>query len=246
MIVRDVMSAPAYPCQVDDTLNRVAAVMWDHAIGMVPVLGAEGEVIGVITDRDVAMAAFLTHRPLNQLPVRESMSSTVQTCQDSDPLREVQGRMARAHVRRMPVLDDEGKLVGVISADDLIRASGSGWGLLRAPELVRALGGMTYRAEHDEDAEPKPAPTAQERWQSALRELEGRRDQLRIRMHLAGLDARDEWARLEERLEGLRGSLARAEQRAEAGAAEALRELSDGYSALLSSLRPSEADAAEE
>lgn len=225
----DVMSSPVYPCSVHDSLNRVAAIMWDRAVGIVPVLDDDGDVVAVITDRDVAMAAFLSNRRLSALPVSESMSRTVHVCRTTDSLRDVQASMAEHRCRRLPVLNEDGQLVGIVSVDDLIRASTSGWQMLGAPELLRALGKVAYVTDHD------PAPSTEtegegllEGWQGALQQLQTRRDEMRVQLRLASMDASDEWTRLEKQ------------------AAGALRDLGDRYRALQSSLaRPADADAEE-
>ena len=246
MRVRDVMSSPVYSCTTHDTLNRVAATMWDHAVGLVPVLDDSGAVVAVITDRDIAMAAFLTGRRLSQIRVTSSMSPLVHTCQPGESLRAVQARMAGAHIRRLPVVDDSGQLVGIVSVDDLIRAAASGWRMLASAELVGALGAVTYTASHDDSPNPAPAPGEPaeeagedgllERWQGAMQQLQTRRDEMRVQLRLAGMDARDEWARLEDRLSVLQSTLANAEKRAEVSIQGAVRDLSEGYRALQASV----------
>jgi CBS domain-containing protein len=239
MNAQDVMSSPVYPCSIYDSLNEVAELMWNHAVGLVPILDEDGNPIAVITDRDVAMATFLTGRRLTEIPVTESMSSILHTCQVTDTLREVQDKMALTHTRRLPVLDDNNQLVGIVSVDDLIRAATDGWRLLAAPELVRALSSVTYTASHDTgEAASEPVDLSLlERWEEATTQLGARRDELRLKMKLAGMDARDEWARLEGRMQQLQNSLGRAERRAESSIQSALEELSDGYHALQQSLR---------
>ena len=250
MLVRDLMSTAVQTCRTTDTLNKAAALMWHHAIGIVPVLDEDDRPVAVITDRDVAMAGFLTGRRLSELSVSQSMSQALFTCSAGEPLHAAQARMAAHHVRRLPVLDDAGALCGVLSTDDLIRAAASGWRLFAAPELVQALQGVVYPppvadssdtpASADEEG---AAPTGfWERWQGGLGQLQQRRDELRLALHLASMDARQEWEGLESRLSDLQQRAQGAEKRLEGELQHALGELSDGYQRLRERLTPPPAE----
>lgn len=122
MKVADVMSSPAYPCSPTETLDRAAQVMWDRDTGVVPVVDREGRAIAMITDRDICMAAYTQGRPLNQIRVQQAMSKVVYTCHPEDKLSAAERTLRVHQVRRLPVVDDTGRLLGVLSINDVCRA----------------------------------------------------------------------------------------------------------------------------
>ena len=74
MKVQDVMTRNVAACGVDESLNRAAQLMWECDCGSIPVLDASGSVCGMLTDRDICMAAYTQGLPLTQIPVRNVMS----------------------------------------------------------------------------------------------------------------------------------------------------------------------------
>ncbi len=123
MLVENLMSRQVQSCRVGDSLARAAELMWQHDCGAVPVCSGEGarRVAGVITDRDICMSALFSGRPLSDLRVNEAMSKSVTAVRPSDSLAQAERVMRDAHVRRLPVLDHDGGLVGMISLADLAR-----------------------------------------------------------------------------------------------------------------------------
>lgn len=119
MKVQELMSTDVETCRPDDTLNRAAQIMWEHDCGVVPIVDAESRVVGMITDRDICMAAYTQGRPLSEIAVSSACSRRVLTCKLDDSLKAVESLMRNAKVRRLPVVDREGKLYGVISLGDL-------------------------------------------------------------------------------------------------------------------------------
>jgi len=121
--VRDLMTTDIGACAPADELMTVLLLMRERRCGWVPVVDSRGIVVGVITDRDAAMA-LLNHptRGATRVLAREAMTTDVISCEPADSIGEVLTRMARHHVRRLPVLDQRAHLQGVISIDDLVRA----------------------------------------------------------------------------------------------------------------------------
>src|SRR5689334_2818143 len=119
MNVQEIMTIDLETCHADDTLDRPSRLMWERDCGAVPVVDQESRVVGMITDRDICMAAYTQGRPLHEIPVSSACSRDVRACRDDDPLEEVEAIMAAAQVRRLPVLDKEGKLCGMVSLGDL-------------------------------------------------------------------------------------------------------------------------------
>jgi len=121
LIQRNVIS-----CTIHDDLHRAAQLMWDHDIGCLPVIDELGHVAGMITDRDICMAAYTQGLPLRSLPVTLAMAKHVFACNANDELDAVERTMSEHQIRRMPVIDDQGHPVGIISINDIARAASAG------------------------------------------------------------------------------------------------------------------------
>jgi CBS domain-containing protein len=95
--------------------------MWDHDCGCLPVCGGDGvrRIVGVITDRDICMHALFQGKPLQELRVSDAMAKQVQVCRPGDSLADAEKTMREARIRRLPVVDEQDALVGMISLADL-------------------------------------------------------------------------------------------------------------------------------
>jgi CBS domain-containing protein len=98
--------------------------MWENDVGAVPVVDAAGHAIGMITDRDICMAAYTQGCCLAERPVSAAMSRQLHTCKPGDGIGLVEEMMRRYQVRRIPVVD-EGRVVGILSLNDLAIAAGN-------------------------------------------------------------------------------------------------------------------------
>ncbi len=123
MLAEQVMTADVRVCAPNDDLAKVAGLMWDYDCGCVPVVDASERVVGMITDRDACMAAYTKGRPLAELIVSDAMASNVITCKRSDTTHSIEQLMADNQIRRIPVVDDDGRIAGIVSLNDLARAS---------------------------------------------------------------------------------------------------------------------------
>jgi CBS domain-containing protein len=121
--VEDVMTHNPQCCSPEDDLATVANVMWDLDVGCVPITGDGHRIAGMVTDRDIAMAAMLNGKPLHDLRVENVMAKQIVTAKLGDRLRTVQELMRKSKVRRLPVVDGDKKVVGVVSLHDLVRAA---------------------------------------------------------------------------------------------------------------------------
>jgi CBS domain-containing protein len=119
MKVEEVMSVDLETCRPEDTLNRAAQIMWEHDCGVVPVVDAESRVVGMVTDRDICMAAYTQGRSLSEISVSNACSRDVRTCELSDTVEMAESIMREAQIRRIPVVDAERKLYGIVSLADL-------------------------------------------------------------------------------------------------------------------------------
>lgn len=120
MIVKDVMTKQVATCAPNDDLALVAHIMQDRHCGFVPVIESHGLLAGVITDRDACLAAGShTRRAASRIAVSEAMSEPVFSCFADENLKAALATMAKHHVRRLPVVDKQGHLEGVLSIDDI-------------------------------------------------------------------------------------------------------------------------------
>jgi CBS domain-containing protein len=123
MKVQQLMTRDVKVCTESDTLNRAAQLMWESDCGCIPVISANGDgsVVGVVTDRDIAMAAYAQGKQLWAIPVTTAMAHTVIACHANDGISQAEALMRDNQVRRLPVLDQNEHLAGVISLNDLAR-----------------------------------------------------------------------------------------------------------------------------
>jgi CBS domain-containing protein len=123
MRVEQIMSRQVSTCSAQDTLERAAGLMWNSDCGCLPVCDGNGNlhVRGVVTDRDICMAALFQGRSLQDLRVEEAMSKSVESCSPGDSIAEAEQKMQASQVRRLPVIADNGSLVGIISMADIAR-----------------------------------------------------------------------------------------------------------------------------
>jgi CBS domain-containing protein len=120
--VASVMTRAVASCSGNDTLHRAAQIMWERDCGAVPVVDAEGRAVGVVTDRDLCMAAYTRGRPLAAISVASLLSGKLHTCVPSTSLDEAIARMRFERVRRLVVVDPrDQRLVGMLSLADLAR-----------------------------------------------------------------------------------------------------------------------------
>jgi CBS domain-containing protein len=119
MKISQLMSRNVQVSRATDTLDTAAQLMWEHDIGVLPVVDDDGQVIGMITDRDVCMAAYTCGCALRDIAVSTAMSKHVVTCSPEDTDTAVVMMMAKHKIRRVPVVDDTQRPVGVLSLSDL-------------------------------------------------------------------------------------------------------------------------------
>jgi CBS domain-containing protein len=117
------MTTEVGACAPDANLASVVSIMWNKDCGAVPVV-ADGKVVGIITDRDIAVAAATTNQPASDIPVSAVINGAVYTCQAEDGVEAAIAAMQENKVRRLPVVDAGGGLQGIVSVNDLVRHAG--------------------------------------------------------------------------------------------------------------------------
>lgn len=118
-LVREVMTRDVATCHAGDTLDHCARLMWDRGCGCVVVVEDVHRPVAVITDRDICMAAYTQGRPLGEMVVGSAMSRRLFVVDEQATL-DVPARLMRLHcIRRLPVVDRGGSLVGLLSIADI-------------------------------------------------------------------------------------------------------------------------------
>lgn len=123
MNVERLMHRNVVTCRPDETLLHAARLMWEHDVGALPVVDEDQHGVAMITDRDIAMAAYLTGLPLAAIDVRSAMSSTLYAAGLDEPLESVEERMREHQLHRVPVLNRNHQVVGIVSVNDIARAA---------------------------------------------------------------------------------------------------------------------------
>jgi CBS domain-containing protein len=139
--VSSTMSSEPITCARHARLSDVAQLMWDHGLGWLPVVEDSGALAGVITDRDLAMAAYTRGCRLAEASAESAMASPVHSCGPDDTLADALSRMVDHGVRRLPVVGDAGKVVGTLCVSDIASyvRSLTGGLYLGSPELGAIL-----------------------------------------------------------------------------------------------------------
>lgn len=134
MRCKDVMMTLVFRCHEEDPVRKVARLMLEEQVGFIPITGADGRLLGVVTDRDLAVRVVAEGSPPNT-PVRSVMSmGGLLTCGPDDDLRGLARRM-EAEQKGRAVVVEHGQVVGVVSAADVAMTEGA----RRAGSLMRAL-----------------------------------------------------------------------------------------------------------
>jgi len=121
MKIKDLMTTDVKRCAEYSSLNTAAQMMWDHDIGCVPVVDKEEHVIGMLTDRDISMSAYIQGVSLTGALATSAMSKEVFSCRPEDDVATAEKVMRDKQIHRLPVVDVQGRLVGLISLNDIVR-----------------------------------------------------------------------------------------------------------------------------
>ena len=151
MRVEQLMTRDVKVCRAEDTLSRATQLMWEHDCGCVPVIGTNGDgrLVGLITDRDIAMAVYTQGWPLSAILVSTAREKEVIACHADDAIKQAEALMRERKVRRLPVLDQHECLVGILSLNDIVleaqREAGSGRRAeMNAEELTETLAAVCH------------------------------------------------------------------------------------------------------
>lgn len=139
MQIKEIMTQPVVTCPADSTLDHAARLMWEFDCGIVPVTGSDGRLIGVVTDRDICMAAYTQGASLSAIPVSTAMARQVVAVHGEELLEQAEHLMRESQIRRLPVLDAENRPVGIVSMNDLARLATRAHKRAVDHELIKTL-----------------------------------------------------------------------------------------------------------
>jgi CBS-domain-containing membrane protein len=143
MQLQEVMSHPVVTCPVDCTADVPARLMWEFDCGVIPLVDADGRIAGIVTDRDICMAALTQGRPIHEIAVSSVMTRDVMCCHPDESVELAEASMRDGRVRRVPVVDEDRHPVGVFSMNDLARLASSAKRSVIDRDLVRTLGAVS-------------------------------------------------------------------------------------------------------
>lgn len=120
MKVIDVMTGTPASCTLATNLGAAVELLWNHNCGILPVLDSQQKVVGVVTDRDLCIALGTRNRLPGEITVGEVTTGKVFACRPNDDIGTAMATMGQAKVRRLPVINSEGRLEGLLSMDDVV------------------------------------------------------------------------------------------------------------------------------
>jgi CBS domain-containing protein len=145
--VADLMTREVRACTIHDSLNAAARIMWDHDCGCAPVVDAHGKLAGIVTDRDICMAAYTQGVPLDAIAVERVMSRKVISCARGDDLESAHRLMRTHEIHRIPVVDTRGRPIGILSLSDVINHWHGDRAAEQAVEIAATFSAIRRRRE---------------------------------------------------------------------------------------------------
>lgn len=149
MKIKHVMTKDPTCCLPSDTAQRAASIMRDENAGVVPVIDNEArKIVGVVTDRDLCMNVVAEGRDPRTTHVQNCMTATVVSCFSQDSVEKATELMRENQIRRIPVIDEEHRLLGIVSMADIV-----GRGNVRTSETHETL--KTVSAPTTQPSKPR-------------------------------------------------------------------------------------------
>jgi len=120
MKVKEIMTGEAVTCTPETDLATAAQLMWEGDCGVLPVVSDGKGVVGMITDRDICMATAMKFRSPSEIPVNEVITKEVYSCSPETEIQDALKLMQGKRVHRLPVVDMDGSLKGILSMNDVV------------------------------------------------------------------------------------------------------------------------------
>lgn len=123
MKAKDIMTRKPKSVTPETSVREAARLMKEEDVGVLPVVDRDGSdrLIGIVTDRDIAIRHVAEGHDSSSCPVSEAMTSNVRTAREDDDVDSVMDLMGKEQVRRIPVVDERGGLIGIVAQADIVR-----------------------------------------------------------------------------------------------------------------------------
>jgi len=162
MQVAEMMSKAIRTCSPNDNLAEATNLMWEQDCGVLPVV-EDGRLEGILTDRDICIALGTRNRRASEIDVKEVATRDVKTCSPGTDVETAMLLMRRAKVRRLPVVEESGQVIGIITLNDLVMAATPKRGPIAYEDVVDTLKAVSAPWHHSVDdpakAHPKDFPS---------------------------------------------------------------------------------------
>ena len=119
MKIKDCMSMDICCIKPETKVQEVAKLMSQNHIGCVPVCDTNNCICGIITDRDIILRSIACDKDVKQTPVSDIMTCNVCTCNENDEVSKAEAKMSQKQIRRLPICDENNKVVGILTMGDL-------------------------------------------------------------------------------------------------------------------------------
>ncbi len=163
MYVNEAMSADVKVGNAKSNLEEISRLMWENDCGAIPIVNTRKKPIGIVTDRDIAMAAMLNHQPLWEIEAGTLLKEQrLCSCHQDEPLEDCLMKMEQNGVRRMPVVSEDGRLAGIVSMGDILAFTPQKAGNRKQKGTVAAANviGMLKRVTGHHEQPVKPVAIA--------------------------------------------------------------------------------------
>lgn len=121
MKIKEYMNSNVYCLKPNNTIKDCAKLMHDNHIGCIPVCNDQNNIVGLVTDRDIILRGIACNKDTSETPVSEIMTCNVVYCNEDDDVEEIEEIMSQNQIRRLPIIDKNNKIVGIISLGDLVK-----------------------------------------------------------------------------------------------------------------------------
>jgi CBS domain-containing protein len=160
MKVQDIMTKEVACCGPETNLASAVDLMWTNDCGALPVV-EKGRVVGILTDRDICIALGTRNRPAAEVTAATVATGDVETCSPDSDIHAAMAVMRRAKVRRIPVIDHEGVLLGLVGLNDIILAVDRTHGGITYEEVMNTVKAVSeHRSHRAEGGSPAAAAVA--------------------------------------------------------------------------------------
>ncbi|HSA58851.1 MAG TPA: CBS domain-containing protein [bacterium] len=156
MKVQDIMTRTVRTCGRSTNLAEAAMIMWHNDCGVVPVVEPDGRAVGVITDRDICMATATRPLKAAEITAGDVMTGALFTCRPEEAVKKALQTMAHHRVRRLVVVDANGRLAGIVSMDDFAIHAGKDLPAKAIVDTLRSICSRKKPGTHGTEPSPDP------------------------------------------------------------------------------------------